>query len=617
MSRLCVLLCVVSIFSLKAQTQICEGNLGENIFTEGDFGSGAANILVPDPQIAPGYNYINNPPPNDGNYTVTNNTTSWGWFAADFWANIQDNSSDPNGYMMVVNASYEPGLFYEQLVEGLCENTLYVFTADVYNLITGFDLIKPNISFLLDGQVVYSSGDIPENEAWNTYGFTFTTGPDQTELTLSLQNNAPGGSGNDLAIDNISFRACGPEALILPDEIANICEDGSPIAIEATILGDQYENPSVQWQQSFDEGLTWEDIPAETELVYTHTDLSAGFYYYRYLLANGVANLANSKCRVVSNVKVIRVVPKFYTIIDTLCEGLSFELGENFYSETGIYEDSLLTDIGCDSIVTLDLTILPDTGINAAFDWNDPRCHDLEDGSIEVLDITNGYLPYTIWINDMPDSDGYLEGLGPGDYLYSITDRYGCTFEAVVNLQAPPPFVVDLGPDQQVGLGEMLQLNPFFSEPVQNLEWAPADLVNCAGDCSDLNWVPTNSSTFFLNAISMNGCLASDSINITVNTVRKVYIPNAFSPNDDGINDAFTIYGAEPNVQQIEELLVFDRWGGMVFQQESFAPNSLSAGWDGSFQGKEVPQGTYTYVAKIRFLDNAVLLYSDDVLLIR
>ncbi len=266
MKKIIPILILLLLIIWQLPAQICDGNIGENIFTEGDFGSGPANVLLPDPQIAPGYNYQSNPPPNDGFYTITNNTSSWGSFASN-WANIGDNSSDPNGYMMVVNASFTPGLFYEQEVDGLCENTLYVFSADVINLITGVGAIKPNVSFLLDGMVLYETGDIPTNAQWNTYGFTFTTAVGQTSLTLALRNNAPGGGGNDLALDNITFRPCGPEALILPTDIANICEDGSPIDLEATILGNQYATPVVQWQQSFDEGATWVDIVGATDTV--------------------------------------------------------------------------------------------------------------------------------------------------------------------------------------------------------------------------------------------------------------------------------------------------------------------------------------------------------------
>lgn len=598
--------------------QICDGNLGENIFTEGDFGSGFSNVLLPDPQIAPGYAYQPSPPPNDGFYTITNNTTSWGSFAAAAWANITDNSSDPNGYMMVVNASYDPGLFYTQEVEGLCENSLYVFSVDIFNLINqGGNAIKPNVSFLLDGNVIYTTGDVPENEQWNTYGFTFSTEPGQTSITLSLQNNAPGGGGNDLALDNITFRPCGPDALILPTEIANICEDGSPIDLEATILGDQYETPYVQWQQSFDEGMTWTDILGATDALFTHTDLSGGFYYYRYLLANEPGNLLNAKCRVNSNVKIVHVVPKFYTIVDTLCTGLSFSLGTNFYSEQGVYVDSLITYLGCDSIVTLDLTIVPEANIDAVFSLENPSCSYLFDGSISVDTIINGYKPLSIFVNnELQSFPASLFNLGEEEQTYQVIDHFGCSFESILSLELPPPFTIELGDNLQIELGESLQLEPIFSEFPETFIWSPADLVDCDPDCETLEFVPINSALFLLNAISETGCVASDSIFVEVKKVRNVYIPNAFSPNSDGINDYFTIFGSIPNIQQIEQFQVFNRWGGVVFEQKSFFPNELSTGWNGKVGGEKMPTGVYTYKVKIRFLDGEAIWYAGDVVLI-
>ncbi|MEO1257462.1 MAG: gliding motility-associated C-terminal domain-containing protein [Bacteroidota bacterium] len=609
-------LLLLSTLVFQTSAQICDGNLGENIFTEGDFGSGTANVLVPDPQIAPGYNYQSNPPPNDGFYTITNNTAPWGSFASN-WADIRDNSPDPNGYMMVVNASFTPGLFYEQQVDGLCENTLYVFTVDVYNLLLG-NGIEPNVSFLLNGSFQYQTGNIPNNQQWNTYGFTFATQPGQTSLTLSLRNNAPGGNGNDLAIDNITFRPCGPEALILPTDIENICEDGSPIDLEATIIGNQYDTPVVQWQQSFDDGITWENIPGANALTYTHTNLSGGFYYYRYLLANDPANLLNSKCRVVSNIKIVRVIPKFYTIVDTLCQGLAFSLGNNLYNETGIYVDSLISAIGCDSIVTLDLTILPDADITATFELTNPSCSYTIDGSIEIDTIINGTTPYSIFINDeLAPPPGNLFNIGPEAYSYTITDYFGCSFDSTVNLQTPDPFTVELGDDLQVELGESVSLSPLFSQPPESFSWQPADLVDCSPDCTTLDFAPTTSALYTLIATSENGCVTSDSIFIEVEAVRNVYIPNAFSPNGDGINDFFAVFGDVPNVQLIEELQVFDRWGGNLFSGINLAPNDVVNGWDGTARGEALQAGIYTYFAKVRFLDGAVVLYDGSVALIK
>ncbi len=594
--------------------QVCEGNLGENIFSDGDFGSGASNILNPNPQIAPGYGYAFNPPPNDGNYTITNNTTNWGSFAGPNWSDITDNSDDPNGYMMVVNASYEPGLFYEQEVDGLCDNTLYSFSADVYNLADG---IQPNISFLLDGVEVYNTGNIPRNEKWETFGFTFTTLPNQTSITLALQNNAPGGIGNDLALDNISFRACGPEALILPDQVANICEDGNPIDLDATILDSPYDTTYIQWQESLDGGFTWTDISGETSTSFPFTNLSGGMYYYRFVLANSAVNIQNQKCRIVSNIKIVNVVPKFYTIIDTLCEGLAFELKDQLYAETGVYVDSLLTYLGCDSIVTLDLTIVPDTEIDATFTTSDPACDYLANGSIGISSISNGALPLELYFNDEEQIDNDFFNLLAGDYDIQFLDRFGCVLDTVLSLEAPPPFIIDLGGDLTVNLGEAVTIEPFASLPVSNYTWQPPSISECEPDCETINFTPIASSELIVIANSEGDCIAADSIYVQVEEVREVYIPNAFSPNEDGINDVFTIFANEPNVQQIESLQIFDRWGQLLFQQNDFLPNSLNNGWNGRYKGKLVENGVYLFVAEIQFLDGETLIYTGDISLIQ
>ena len=389
------------IIHLPAQ-EVCTGNLGENIFDAGDFGSGTTNLIPSDPGIAPGYTYTLSPPPSDGFYTITNNTGAWGGLYGT-WLRTRDNSTSPNGYMMVVNASYSAGIFYERTVDGLCENTLYEFSADILNLIMSSvsNHIQPNVSFLINDEVRYSTGNIPQNEIWNTYGFTFTTEPGETSVKLTLRNNAPGGIGNDLALDNISFRACGPAALILPVEVANICEDGSPITLNATVQGGQFSNPALQWQQSFDEGATWEDLPGANGISIQHTQLSGGYYYYRYLLANSPANLANPKCRIISNVKMVYVQPKFHSVTDTLCEGARYLFGNRPITTGGIYTDTLVSSIGCDSIVTLTLEFVPSRGILADIAAVDPSCYSFQDGAIGISNVRNFYPPVSISLDGM------------------------------------------------------------------------------------------------------------------------------------------------------------------------------------------------------------------------
>jgi gliding motility-associated-like protein len=218
--------------------------------------------------------------------------------------------------------------------------------------------------------------------------------------------------------------------------------------------------------------------------------------------------------------------------------------------------------------------------------------------------------------NELQSFPASLFNLGEEEQTYQVIDHFGCSFESILSLELPPPFTIELGDNLQIELGESLQLEPIFSEFPETFIWSPADLVDCDPDCETLEFVPTNSALFLLNAISETGCVASDSIFVEVKKVRNVYIPNAFSPNSDGINDYFTIFGSIPNIQQIEQFQVFNRWGGLVFEQKSFFPNELSMGWNGKVGGEKMPTGVYTYKVKIRFLDGEAIWYAGDVVLI-
>lgn len=609
-------------FSNFSHAQVCTGNLGNNIFLEGDFGEGSANLLSPDPNIAPGYNYTFNVPPVDGQYVITNNTGTWpGLYTS--WLAIGDNSNDSDGYMMVVNASNSPGLFYTQEVDGLCEGTLYEFTADIINLIRlgVADHIAPNVTFLLDGVELFSTGDIPQNQNWETYGATFTTAAGQESVTLSLRNNAPGGIGNDLALDNISFRPCGPEALILPDEIANICEDGAPILLEATVIGSQYNNPAFQWQTSTDEGFTWMDIVGETSDTYLHTDFTSGMYYYRFLLADGAGNLGSDKCRVNSNIKIINVIPKEVMMTDTICNGGTIMVGSSTYSVSGIYIDSLVNSLGCDSILTTNLTVLPDAGITADFIINEPSCYNTSDGNITIENIANGVPPYQISFDgiDFGAANFFPDLAGDSTYLIKISDFFDCFSETPIYLENAEELALELGENQVIELGETVEISPFYNFMVNDFEWTSITPIDCIDfdDCQKFDFLPTTSQYVSLNLSSESGCSITDSLLIEVIEVRKAYFPNIFSPNNDGINDVFTLFGDIPNVQMVEDLKVFDRWGSLIFDAANFLPNDIQNGWNGTFNGKALPMGIYVYTARVRFVDDEIFRYSGDVFLIK
>jgi gliding motility-associated-like protein len=94
------------------------------------------------------------------------------------------------------------------------------------------------------------------------------------------------------------------------------------------------------------------------------------------------------------------------------------------------------------------------------------------------------------------------------------------------------------------------------------------------------------------------------------------YAPNAFSPNGDGINDRFTVFGGS-DLEQIRSLQVFDRWGGLVYQQESLQPNDQDMAWDGKTKGLLAGEGVYVYSAEIVMNDGKFRTLSGKVSLLR
>ncbi len=609
-----IILCGILLLSTTHSYTQCDGNIGQNIFDQGDFGSGVDNILQTDPNIAPGYQYTTDPPPFDGFYFLTNNTGGWSDIF-DGWLSIEDNSSDPNGYMMVVNASFDAGLFYQEEVTGLCENTGYEFSVDIINMIEpNSGLIKPNVSFLIDDVLQFSTGNIEETGAWETFGFSFETGPNQTSIVLSLSNNADGGIGNDLALDNITFRPCGPEALILPETVDNICEDGDPIIIEATIIGNQYDNPQYQWQQSFDEGMTWVDLIGENGMTYTHTDLNGGFYYYRYVLANSPAQLLNARCRVFSNTKIIYVQPKYYTVYDTICEGNTYTLVDQIIEAEGVYIDSLLTTLGCDSVVTVNLSVVADPGITADIIPIDPDCWYSETGGIIAGNAANGYPPYTILIDGITTPDLVEVTVSPGLIPLMIVDRHGCTLSQEVPIILPDQPTLDIGPDLEISLGDQVTLTPITD--MIDPEYSANIDYTCNSDCTSIEIQPLNSMQVIFTVTDSNNCSTDDTLYIQVNKDRKVFIPNIISPATAG-NETFYVQGSAASITSILSLQIYDRWGSLIYQCQDGRPNDKTCGWDGTLNDQRVQSGVYVYYAEVEFIDGESIVYTGDLTVVR
>jgi hypothetical protein len=611
----------------------CAGALGENIFPDGDFGSGVPNILPNNPGIAPGYSYATNPPPNDGSYTITNNTTTWGSYASDRWINIYDNSGTQTGYMMVVNAAYEPGLFYEKTV-AVCENTLYEFSADLVNLIEPNvpNHILPNVAFLIDGQEVCASGNVAQDATWKTYRFSFTTAPGVTQAKLALRNNAPGGIGNDIALDNISFRACGP-IMQVPDT-AFFCE-GQPLNLGADLFNSPYTSTFYQWQTSGDNGQTWANVAgASTENLQVPSPTVGQLY--RLVAANSANNLNLLSCRSVSPYTTLALDDLSAFQIagpDTIvCNGAPAQLEAGTHASylwstgattarieagaPGIYAVDILSKNNCparDEILVYEVNLAADAT------WEMPICHGDSTGSILGRHLSGGVGSIRYALSDgATQSSPAFEDLPAGNFLLSVKDSLGCAVEIPIELIYPDAYALDLGPDVGLIAFDTLPLRATYNYLPVQYAWSPAQDLSCS-DCPEPLAFPLQSRTYHLRVRDDLGCVAEDSLRVTVSPNLDFYAPNIFSPAMDARdeNSFFTLYTSRSSLN-IKQFAIFDRWGNLVFLRENTAPGDQHLRWDGTTRtGKNAPAGVYIWMATVEYSEGVARRYTGDVTLLR
>jgi gliding motility-associated-like protein len=205
-----------------------------------------------------------------------------------------------------------------------------------------------------------------------------------------------------------------------------------------------------------------------------------------------------------------------------------------------------------------------------------------------------------------------------GIYALNVFDSKGCSFDTVINIIEPLEIIVNLGPDQTIELGDSFWLNPNIQSenPIESITWTPSDYLSC-DNCVPLFITPFTDIFYTIEVIDSNGCIATDDLRVFVGTVRHVFIPSGFSPNDDGVNDLFQIYAGK-GVAMIKNFSVFNRWGDMVYTDKNQFPTlNNGPGWDGTYRGKKLSTGVYVYFAEIEFLDGEIITYRGDITLLR
>ena len=250
----------------------------------------------------------------------------------------------------------------------------------------------------------------------------------------------------------------------------------------------------------------------------------------------------------------------------------------------------------------------------------EPACAGFET-NFEINSITGGAGPdykYTIDQGQTYTTFEIAKVLG-GDHLLTITDENGCTLDSTFTVTEPAPILVSLPEDVVINLGDSILLSPVVLSafPVGTSVWSPPSNVSCV-NCDETYAHAISNQYINVLVTDVNGCSGIDSILLKVDKTRKIFIPNVFSPNKDGINDEFQIYTG-PGVKEVMYVRVFNRYGALVYEQKNLPPSEYGTtnGWDGTFKGSQLNPDVFTYVSEISFLDGKTQLYFGSVTLVR
>ena len=279
------------------------------------------------------------------------------------------------------------------------------------------------------------------------------------------------------------------------------------------------------------------------------------------------------------------------------------------------YTVTVTDEVGCTLERTFTLDSPPTVSADIAF--NNPTCDGFDTGIIDIQNVSGGVPSYVYSLfNNGFTSDTLYTDLFEGDYTVYVQDGNGCVYLFDNILVAPQIPVITFGDNLEIQLCDSVQLNPGLNDVMlQTIQWTPSDYLTC-DTCLDTYAQSVNSQEYILNVVSVDDCSDTDSINVFVEKRRRVYVPNIFSPNNDGLHDELIFNaGCEANI--IISADIFDRWGNLIYHEENFAPNDPDFAWDGRFKENRLIDGLFTYFIEVQFIDGEIIGYSGNITLVR
>lgn len=298
--------------------------------------------------------------------------------------------------------------------------------------------------------------------------------------------------------------------------------------------------------------------------------------------------------------------------------GATTDTIENLFS--GNYQVTVTSNSGCSIVQSLVLIDPPLLQSDARVTPND-----CTQSSIRILSVFGGLSPYQWridginWVDivQIPPFPNVVPPT-PGSFLLEIRDINGCQTDTMLTVPGPPaPLLVNLTLDTTIYLGQLVPLSMNSSRPPLKINWSPPERLSCT-DCEDPIAKPKQTTLYTVTVTDDLGCETEASVLIKViDDATALFVPNAFSPNEDGINDKFLPFGDEIRYSILSGG-IYNRWGNLIWACTNLSPGDLEKGWDGTYKGQILDPDVFTYYFIIENNETGnQTTYQGDILLMR
>jgi gliding motility-associated-like protein len=639
------------------QFKIWSGNLGAAIYKQ-DFGTGTDDVTIPGSPLSAGvtsFPFVNTVCPEAGNYSIVqkvnvNNCSNGKWLTISL-----DHRQEKNGNMMLVHNlanSAERIVYLDTVRQDLCANIIYEFSAAIVNVDARVDCPEgmdyPRFRFSLEdagGNELksYTTDGISAAPAgtsagpmwkFSIYGFDYTLPISMNKVVLKitlLRSDHYGNCNNDFAIDDILFSPAGPTDKIFfdafPDNsVTAVCFQDNKVVAMTGDVDPFYANPAYQWEQSTNNGFSWTIIPGATSTSYAPAFSVADTFLIR-MRASEDFNIDHPACGVVSNILRIEVdgQPPVGNVSSNspVCVGANLQFNaeggvsyvwtgpngfyDNVYyahiyhsvlADSGTYYVQIKSYGGCVVTASTHVSILGTADVTAGAPQSVCK------GSMVQLTATGGST--YLWrpsagLTDATIANPKATPQATTTYTVEATNEFGCVDSASVKISllnsievkaniSGPIYICrpsDSATFKDASWGAITTWNWDFGNGMKSPEQNPA---------VQQYFIDNNATTYTVQLVVADSAGCADTTSHVMQVENNCYIavPNAFTPNGDGLND----YLYPLNAYKATDLLfrVFNRQGQVVFETRDWTQK-----WDGRFKGN--PLTTDVFVWQLSYTD--------------